>query len=434
MKICKLKGLLYLCCLCMMPVVASAKESAGKNHVDTLSFADRLSFRTNMVDWTLLVPNIGVEFDIQNKNWNRWSLGLNVRGNWQTSHTFKPGIVYNISGVRGELRNYWRTRQVDDHRFPPHTSVIDKLFSCRRTKVKHPEAVYYRGIYLSYNEYSFKLSSTGYQGQAYTLGFTYGVVKPLYVLKNGNSIDFELGFSAGLSYTRPHEYVHDRESDCYRLTKISKSKLVLPPTVSDIRVGFVYRVGKYPITKKYRWRYDVDEVFRDYKQQIADSLDKVRKDKELLNRHTDDAVKTFWHVYDSVYNAKKLANAIKKVSGDNVKEATKKSKQLTKTGTAATKMQKAVEKRNKNQKKAADARAKAIEKRNENLKKAAESRAKAAEKRGKKSAGKKKKTTDSAAVATPAGEMLAALVTQGNEYATQDSNDERQGKEAANEE
>lgn len=91
MKLIQLKGLLYLCCLCVMPVISSAQENTnGSPHVDTLSVAERLSIRTNMVDWTLLVPNIGVEFDIKNENWNRWTVGLNLRNNWQTSHTFKP--------------------------------------------------------------------------------------------------------------------------------------------------------------------------------------------------------------------------------------------------------------------------------------------------------------------------------------------------------
>jgi len=114
MKFVKLKGLLYLCCLCLMSVTASAQEVTNKSHVDTLSLKERLTFRTNMVDWTMLVPNIGVELDIRKENWNRWTVGLNFRGNWQTSHTFKPGLVYNIRGVRAEIRNSWRKRQVGE--------------------------------------------------------------------------------------------------------------------------------------------------------------------------------------------------------------------------------------------------------------------------------------------------------------------------------
>lgn len=304
MKFVKLKGLLYLCCLCLMSVTASAQEVTNKSHVDTLSLKERLTFRTNMVDWTMLVPNIGVEFDIRKENWNRWTVGLNFRGNWQTSHTFKPGLVYNIRGVRAEFRNYWRTRQVGEQ-YPAHTGKIDRLFSCRRTTVKRPGVVWYRGAYVSYNDFSIKLTQKGYQGQAYTFGFTYGMTKPLYVFNNGSSLDLELGISAGISYARYDEYRHDRESNCYPVTKTGDPKVVLPPTVSDLRVGFVYRIGKYPLAKKYHWRYDVDEVYRELQQAIADSLDNVRRDNKLIDSLTNDARNTFWHVYDSVYTIKK---------------------------------------------------------------------------------------------------------------------------------
>lgn len=304
MNIVKLKGLLYLCCLWMMPVLVSAQKTASESRVDTLSWKERLTFRTNMVDWTLLVPNIGVEYDIRKENWNRWTVGLNLRGNWQTHHTFKPGLVYNIRGVRAEFRNYWRPREINET-FPAHTGYLDRLFSCRRKKVKHPGVVFYRGAYVSFNDFSIKLTSKGYQGQAYTFGFTYGMVKPLYVFNNGSSLDLELGISAGISYARYDEYRHDRESNCYPVTKQGDPKVVLPPTVSDVRVGFVYRIGKYPLAKKYHWRYDVDQIYRELQESIADSLDRVRRDNKLLDSLTNDARNTFWHVYDSVYSIKK---------------------------------------------------------------------------------------------------------------------------------
>lgn len=86
-------------------------------------------------------------------------------------------------------------------------------------------------------------------------------MKPLYVFKNGNSLDFDLGVSAGLAFASYDKYRHDRESDCYPVTKRSQSGV--HPVVSDLHVGFVYRLGSYPVTKKYRWRYDCDQVYRD---------------------------------------------------------------------------------------------------------------------------------------------------------------------------
>lgn len=120
----------------LLPVSAQGVDKSMR--VDTLSLAERLSFHTNMVDWTLLTPNVGVEFDVRSTNWNRWAVGMDLRYNWQTKNTFKSGLVYNIMGARLYFRNYWRPRQIGDEGVSRHTRFIDRVFSCRRTRVKHP--------------------------------------------------------------------------------------------------------------------------------------------------------------------------------------------------------------------------------------------------------------------------------------------------------
>lgn len=283
--------------------------------VDTLSLAERLSFHTNMVDWTLLIPNAGIEFDVHSTNWNRWAVGLDVRYNWQTSHTFKSGLVYNIMGARFYFRNYWRTRQAEPrdeenkfdktYKIYPHTRFLDRVFSCRRNRVRHPGLLFYRGAYLSYNKFSIKLlGSEGYQGSAVTAGFTYGIVKPLYVFKNGNSLDVDLGVSAGLALASYDKYRHDRENDCYPVTKRAQSGIF--PVVSDLHVGFVYRLGRYPVTKKYRWRYDCDQIYKDRIDSIYSA-----KMSAAEKRYTEDTImvsvsKDFWHCYDSIIAVKKI--------------------------------------------------------------------------------------------------------------------------------
>lgn len=283
--------------------------------VDTLSLAERLSFHTNMVDWTLLMPNAGIEFDVHSTNWNRWAVGLDVRYNWQTSHTFKSGLVYNIMGARLYFRNYWRTRQTEPrdeenkfdktYKIYPHTRFLDRVFSCRRNRVRHPGLLFYRGTYLSYNKFSIKLlGSEGYQGSAVTAGFTYGIVKPLYVFKNGNSLDVDLGVSAGLAFASYDKYRHDRESDCYPVTERAQSGVF--PVVSDLHVGFVYRLGRYPVTKKYRWRYDCDQIYKDRIDSIYSAKMSAAEKKYTEDSITVSVSKDFWHCYDSIMAVKKI--------------------------------------------------------------------------------------------------------------------------------
>lgn len=300
-----MKGIICLYIYLSFSLPVSAQGVDKSMRVDTLSLAERLSFHTNMVDWTLLTPNVGVEFDVRSTNWNRWAVGMDLRYNWQTKNTFKSGLVYNIMGARLYFRNYWRPRQIGDEGVSRHTRFIDRVFSCRRTRVKHPGLLFYRGAYLSYNKYSIKLlGSEGYQGSAVTAGFTYGIVKPLYVFKNGNSLDFDLGVSAGLAFASYDKYRHDRESDCYPVTKRSQSGV--HPVVSDLHVGFVYRLGSYPVTKKYRWRYDCDQVYRDRIDSIYAAKERAAADKRYSDSLTAVVSKDFWHHYDSIMGIKKI--------------------------------------------------------------------------------------------------------------------------------
>ncbi len=302
------KGVLCLFMIMLFPFAALSQGTDGRLRVDTLSIKERISLRTNLVDWTALIPNIGIEFDVKNVNWNRWTAGLHLRGNWETSHTFKPGLVYNLMGVRAEFRNYWRTREIDDNKVQAHTRFIDKAFSCRRRNVKHPDFIYYRGLYVSYNNFSIKLIGDGYQGSAITAGVTYGIVKPLYVFRNGSSLDLEMGISAGLSYAKYDRYRHDRESNCYPVTEQVGWSLVKHPVISDLRFGFVYRLGKYPVTKRYHWRYDCDSVYRERMDSIRTAMETERMNQQNLDSLVSIVRAEFQVQYDSILKVKKAAS------------------------------------------------------------------------------------------------------------------------------
>ena len=312
--------LLSIICL-LMPVGLGAQVLDTSHKTDTLSFAERISFRTNMVDWALLIPNVGVEFDLRSTNWSRWAVGASVRGNWQTQHRQKRGMVYNLVEAKVELRNYWRTKQIgstwgDNELIRYHSRKwdeeslaqwrqlseqernlydvardtlrrssafkrgIDRLFSQRRRKLKRPLAVWYRGVYASYSNYSLLLGSKGRQGDAISAGMVYGMVKPLYEFKNGNTLDFELGLSGGLVYARYDTYRHSREDDCYPITKRGNWHLVPFPMLTDVHAGFVYRLGDYPSTRKYRYRYDVDYAYREKLRTRTDSIISARRMQE----------------------------------------------------------------------------------------------------------------------------------------------------------
>ena len=289
---------IFLIIAVLFPQIGKAQIFESKTGVDTLTFAERISLRTNAVDWTLLTPNLGVEFDVKSTNWNRWAVGLTLKTKWNTPATFKNRVFYNITEVRADFRNYWRTRQINN-KVPAHTGFIDRLFSCRRHVVKHPKTTYYRGAYMSFSDFSIKFGREGHQGKALSAGITDGILKPLYAFRTGNTLDLDLGFDAGFVAVNSEKFIYNRADNCYTRTKQGSWKVVPFPMPTAARVGFVYRFGSYPITKKYRWRYDADAQY----QYRIDSIANQRV-VDAINKHNRDSVesviyKEFWQVYDS---------------------------------------------------------------------------------------------------------------------------------------
>lgn len=291
----KLYGIIVFI-LTLLPIGVMAQVFETRARIDTLKWNERISLHTNAVDWALLIPNIGVEYDIRSTNWNRWAVGMSAKTKWRTNSRFKQRLFYNVSEVRFEFRNYWRTRQIDGREVTKHTSFIDKLFSCRRTVVKHPHTTYYRGVYASAGDYSFLVDRKGRQGKFVSGGVTYGAMYPMYVFKSGNSLDLDLGISVGLVATNMEKF--KLVDDCYERTQPGKWKVVPFPMPTEARVGLVYRLGKYPINKKYRWRYDVDMRYRERYDSIRYALEAQRQERHIADSITNKIYNDFWLEYD----------------------------------------------------------------------------------------------------------------------------------------
>ncbi len=295
-------------------------------HVIYAKQVDRISLRTNPIDWLIQSPNLGVEYAVRPENWNRWTVGINVKGRWKGSNTFNPGIVYNLNEIRFDFKNYWRERFVRgegahalDGNTDPHKKWIDKLFSLRRKNfydeadpkhtypyLKHPAIVWFRGIYGSYDKYSFKMGSTGYQGDAFSIGGTYGIVRTLHEYQKGGRLDLELGVSAGWIFlAKCQEYSLNRETNSYVKEGNKDGKLIPYPMITDLRLGFVYRFGKMPLTQQYRWRYDADSAFH----VLVDSLAADRQAK-WEQKQIDKSFSAFIRpVKDIIADARKTLNS-----------------------------------------------------------------------------------------------------------------------------
>ena len=209
------------------------------NKLDTLTMSERISFRTNMVDWFALTPNVGLELTLGNMNWNRWTLGISGRWNPSTKTLGTSYNVYDLTDVRLDLRRYQHGH------------------SSRRS--------FFLGIYGTYGSHNVKLSENGFNGTHIATGLSVGTIAPLYSYRNGSSLDLEVALSAGVMFAKHDEYT--RENDSYVTVKPAEQFKVsfdmLPYIAANdvLRVSLVYHFGP-SVANRYKRRINIDERYR----------------------------------------------------------------------------------------------------------------------------------------------------------------------------
>ena len=312
--------------LTLISLTTKAQLFETRTGVDTISLQQRISLHTNAIDWTLGIPNVGGEFDVIGTNWGRHAIGIDLRGRFATNHTFKPNFVYNVTGARIYYRNYYRLRAISGS-VEKSKGILNRLFSCRRQNIKHKKRTYYRGLYLDFSDFSLKLGGEGKQGTALTFGVTYGWLTPLITFRNGHTLDFDLGFSAGACMANVTRFTRDRDDNCYRKTSEVENKIM--PALTEVKVGFVYRFNNYPITKRYRWRYDVDMNYRERMDNLRDSLAEVQRQKNFSDSVRTRFTKDYNTIYDSIAKVNSELRA-KKQAADKIAAAKKAHKEKVK--------------------------------------------------------------------------------------------------------
>lgn len=225
-----------------------AKQKEDKDSI--VPFRNRISFRTNTVDWILTMPNVAFEFDLSGSPYNRVAMALSARGNLPNYHFSSPRIVYDIYGVKLEVKKYGRTsarfESGDGKR--SFGEVLGDLFNLR---VRNPNywRAYYWGVYADMGGYNLKFSETGHYGQYIGVGLTLGYGIPLIQYRRG-ALDLELGANIGAVYTRYNSYKYDKNGVRVNNEPASVKKFLPYPVLSELRVALVYRFSS--IKNKYK--------------------------------------------------------------------------------------------------------------------------------------------------------------------------------------
>lgn len=318
----------------------AARKKAVENKDSIMPFKSRLAFKTNAVDWFLLLPNVTAEFDLFGSPYKHYTLSLGIKGNWSTSQNYKPSIVYNLFDARVEFRKYFRTSQRNFHHLDSASffqRMKEEVFTVKRFHPRYWRA-YYWGVYADAANYNFKFGSRGMQGSAYGLGVSGGFSIPLYGYRD-NFVDLELGASVGFVYTKYDAYRHDEESNCYpRLPEKSKGGHLVPfPVVSDLRVAFVYRFST-SVKNKYKLiDYDKIHAREEAKRQkqlrrdsIGEARDKARGLKKLQRDSLKLAKDSLSVIKDSLKRQEKLMKDSLKLQEKMVKDSLEQVRKLEK--------------------------------------------------------------------------------------------------------
>lgn len=363
----RLHILFTLLLLLILSVSVSAKSlmAEGDTIVDKpVSFGKRFSFHTNLVDWGLTIPNIGVEFDFSGKRTGHYSIAAHVKyrpnilqgvNPIKTHSTVNPRFVFNVLQVRGEIRKYWRTfvygnvlreeyRVLKIVRADSTISVNGKdsvtvkykkakdvkkksfflthlirkyLMGAQRKKARDWRA-YYLGLYASADKFTYNFDANGRMGSGVSAGLTAGYTFPMYPMRNGASIDLDLGLSVGARMQKYTKFKYDEETHCYVNRGFQDWEVVKRPVLADAHVSLVYRFNS--IDNKVR---GCDERFKRvmerYQKRIQKKDEKVTDTLSATQMH-------FEKIRDSLIHSAKngYTNRVKKAANDSIEAVNKK--------------------------------------------------------------------------------------------------------------
>ena len=258
------------------PSPAPLEESSRNDSV--VGFGKRFSFHTNVIDWCIAMPNVGVEWDFSGKRTSRFSIGVHAKYRPATWNKVSPRFVFNTVQVRGEIRKYWRTfvhapikrdyiktLDINDTVETVRTFhgdstnvkyevvsqgrkktsffsyFIRRYLSGVQTKRARNWRAYYIGLYAEYDKFTYHIKDLGRQGSGAGFGITLGYTLPLYPMKKGGSIDLDLGFSVGARMQTYDRFAYEEETHCYAYTGTQVRTFVKHPVLADAHVSFVYR-------------------------------------------------------------------------------------------------------------------------------------------------------------------------------------------------
>lgn len=333
----RLKYIFIVLCFCCLADFAFPEISMAQTHYKQVKFStdsvkpsSRYSWSTNLVDWLLFAPNIGVEYDLKSpKEISAPSLYFQFKYRPAKKDFVKEqdfsGNAFGFWSARAEYRWHFRiserkeqrkglvkpTLWIVDHLTPKETikrdsgeyrtneHIVQQRIDSTVTSYKTGNPAlftgrYYIGAFAEYADYQlntkFDLLDRGHlkDGQAIIAGLSGGYEFPAFSYNNRHFFQFQVGASLGLVYA-PHDTYESivtttttTEGEIIEVPSYTKtSSNTFLPFITELRFALNYR--NYNISRKY-WQPDQEIYDRNIEMNIADSLHQVQLDSILTER------------------------------------------------------------------------------------------------------------------------------------------------------
>ena len=286
----------------LLPFLRVSAQEIRYSGEEDLSFKDRIAIRTNVIGWVLTTPNIAFDYDVVNTPYDKRTIGLSLKCNWNTSHSRRaylddafgawashnPSWTYNLFGGRFDYRFYWRQQPYDnrdnfygdwEREWIQSAKGLEKLrarMNCFRASEKPKSHIsIFAGPYLSLGGFSIEYPETGRKGFYVGAGATAGIALPLYGYENGAALDLEFGGCIGLQYASFNKRSVNGDG---RVNSFL-------PLLTDARLSLVYRFRS--ISKQHT---EIDYALID--RRYVDRLMELDREESLVYNDSIRALKS----------------------------------------------------------------------------------------------------------------------------------------------
>jgi len=202
-----------------------------------------LALKTNLLEWTVAIPNVSMMIDLSGKPWNRSVAGITLKYKWRTNETYVPSYMLNLLEIRPEYRYYLNNK-------------------------------FFVGGYAAYNNFAAKLpgKSIGWTGFTAGGGASAGMELPLYQYRK-SALDIEFGLSLGAHYVLYQDFAIDASQTGIDFSDTRSGRILPYP---ELRIALVWR--KTSVKGKYNSTNPMKEVYAREREAIQINLDATNKE------------------------------------------------------------------------------------------------------------------------------------------------------------